>query len=345
MHNGRADVTETVSCEAVPRTRRGWGAVGLLAASGVLCLAMALCYLLRADGCAAITVFPAWVWAVPGLLLALAGWRMGWRAVVALFALWVLYLGVVPEEGRVLLAHRPLPPVAPPPGAIRVVSLNCGGGNPLAADEVLAYHPDIVLLQESPSSRHVEALARRLFPQDPVTLVGVDAAIITHGRLEPMPPPRSLPTLVRGAYVYARVTLPGGRRIGVVSLRLLPPLLRMDLWSPACWRDQRENRQLRRAQLRAITGQYADWPTTEPLILGGDFNAPAGDAVCRLLTPRLHDAFREGGAGWGNTHMSDLPLLRIDQIWLSPNLRATAVTARPTRHSDHRMVVCDLVVR
>jgi len=85
-------------------------------------------------------------------------------------------------------------------------------------------------------------------------------------------------------------------------------------------------------------------PPDTPIILGGDFNAPAGDAVLRLLRPRLHDAFREGGRGWGNTVLNDLPVLRFDQTWLSGDLRATRVHARKTQRSDHRMVVCDILL-
>jgi hypothetical protein len=81
------------------------------------------------------------------------------------------------------------------------------------------------------------------------------------------------------------------------------------------------------------------------VVLGGDFNAPQGDAVFRCLTPRLHDAFREGGRGWGDTITNDVPFLRIDQVWVSRVFRAVSVVTRRTRHSDHRFVVCDLTIR
>ncbi len=80
------------------------------------------------------------------------------------------------------------------------------------------------------------------------------------------------------------------------------------------------------------------------MIIGGDFNAPQGDAVFRLLGPRLHDTFPEGGRGWGNTITNGFPFLRIDQVWASGSIRADRVIARRTRHSDHRIVVCDLVI-
>ena len=61
-----------------------------------------------------------------------------------------------------------------------------------------------------------------------------------------------------------------------------------------------------------------------------------------VLTPRMHDTFREGGRGWGDTVINEFPFLRIDQVWVSGAFQAVNVVARKTRRSDHRMVVCDL---
>ncbi len=83
-------------------------------------------------------------------------------------------------------------------------------------------------------------------------------------------------------------------------------------------------------------------PAGRPMILAGDFNATAGDAVFRLLAPRLRDAFAEAGRGWGNTWPKVLPLVRIDQVWISREWQVVNVTAQRAGPSDHRMVVCDL---
>jgi len=56
----------------------------------------------------------------------------------------------------------------------------------------------------------------------------------------------------------------------------------------------------------------------------------------------LTDAFVQAGRGWGGTHLNELPILRIDQVWLSGEWRALSVTAHRTRNSDHRVVVCDI---
>jgi endonuclease/exonuclease/phosphatase (EEP) superfamily protein YafD len=112
--------------------------------------------------------------------------------------------------------------------------------------------------------------------------------------------------------VQARVFLKSGLEVEVFSLRLVPAVLRLDLWSPDCWREQTRNRRQRRVQLAAIGGRVASLPRHLPVILGGDFNAPQGDAAFRPLTPWLHDAFREGGRGWGDTITNESPFLRID---------------------------------
>jgi endonuclease/exonuclease/phosphatase (EEP) superfamily protein YafD len=186
----------------------------------------------------------------------------------------------------------------------------------------------------------VEQLARRLFGPSGTALVGLDASIIVNGRLAPAPLPPSL----RAYFVQARARLTSGIEAEVISLRLTPAIVRLDLWSPDCWREQTANRRARREQLRAVEQRVSALPPRSTLILGGDFNAPAGDAIFRLLQPRLRDTFRDGGMGWGDTIVNDIPLQRIDQVWVSPFFRAGAVVARKTRNSDHRMVICDLLL-
>jgi hypothetical protein len=43
--------------------------------------------------------------------------------------------------------------------------------------------------------------------------------------------------------------------------------------------------------------------------------------------------------------MNDLALWRIDQFWVSEHFRTVTAKVHKTLHSDHRMVVCDLVVQ
>ncbi|HEX5447284.1 MAG TPA: endonuclease/exonuclease/phosphatase family protein [Pirellulales bacterium] len=218
----------------------------------------------------------------------------------------------------------------------RVVSLNCSTGDVRAADEVASFKPDIVLLQESPGREQLVQLAQQWYGDDGAVIWGRDASIIARGQLVPI----ELPKAVAPNATCARARLASGAQLTVVCLRLAPAIVRLDLWSLDCWRQQMANHRLRRSQLAAIV-RSARPSDGLPLLIGGDFNAPAGDSVFDVLRPALHDAFAEAGRGWGNTIVNNWPFHRIDQVWLSTDLTASQVFAVRTDRSDHRMVVCD----
>ena len=99
-----------------------------------------------------------------------------------------------------------------------------------------------------------------------------------------------------------------------------------------------------RRQILELMQHVEDIPAESHLIVGGDLNSPAGDAALAPLGQRLFDTFQKGGRGWGCTGTNEYPLFRVDQIWASRGFRAVSVTAQKTLHSDHRMVVCDLML-
>jgi endonuclease/exonuclease/phosphatase (EEP) superfamily protein YafD len=302
---------------------------------------LAFCYGLRPDRAAAVTLFPAWAWSLPVIVLAALTWRrVRGRPAAAALCVWVAFSLAFAEEPSSLFRGVSGALIPRPSGApLRVVSLNCGGGLPEAAAEVEAYRPDVVLLQEVPKEAAVRAVARRLFGAEAGVCYGWDTAVLARGPITP-----ALPARQERFFVAARVRLPAGAEAEVISLRLTPPVVRFDLWQPGCWEEQLANRRARRAEMRDIMRHLETVPPGLPLIVGGDFNAPAGDAVPRMLSPRLTDTFAQGGRGWGNTVLNDLPISRIDQVWASRAFRARRVTAHQTRHSDHRLVVADLAV-
>jgi endonuclease/exonuclease/phosphatase family metal-dependent hydrolase len=224
---------------------------------------------------------------------------------------------------------------------LRIISLNCAGGNPRAAAELKVYEPDIVLLQESPQRADLEKVAQQLFGTNAAVVAGPDASILVRGQATARP----LLETIRSHYTQAHVRLTSGVEVEVISLRLPPASLRDDLWAAACWRDYTDDRKMRRRLLSAICQNVDSVSRTVPFIIGGDFNTPGGDAVFRLLQPQFHDAFKEGGSGWGNTILNEYPLLRIDQIWLSEHFRAATTLARRTQNSDHRLVICDVLLK
>lgn len=310
-----------------------------------LCLAIAVVSWFQPDSAAVLLLFPRWIWPAPGLLLAVLGWtRRRRRVAVIASILWFVYAGVfVDELGGLLRSQSWSSPhwLAARTNALefRVVSLNCAGGSEEAAAEVASYQPDIVLFQESPLRPKLRGMLSKLVGPEGESLCGPDVSIIARGKLTPVP----LPVPWDVPFSHARVQLPSGISVEVIVVRLHPYKIRADLWSPECWREQHAQRLQQREQLGWLVKYIETIPRDVPLIVGGDFNLPAYDRMLDVLRPRLEDTFREQGAGWGDTLDNDVPFLRIDQIWTSKHFQASAVVARRTANSDHRMVVCDLV--
>jgi len=319
--------------------------LALAVLSVTLLVAAAGCYLYRGATVVAVTIWPPWFWALPGVGLALlSGSRAAGRRTALVLVGWLAAMALLCEEPRALLTcGRDWPDsgwrAARERGdAIRVVSLNCAGGSVEAAAEALRYDPDLVLLQESPSAPELRELLAHHAAYGLVW--GFDASVIARGSVTP----RRVARADRAFVTAAEVKL-SGRRLVVLDTRLVLPYLGTDLWHAAGWRNAREAHGARCEQLSALA-RYADAvPADVPLIVGGDFNTPPGDSLFRLLPPRLHDSFRAAGFGLGNTIINAAPLSRIDQLWVDEHLVPRAVVARKTQHSDHRIVICDVVFR
>src|SRR5262245_45508516 len=130
----------------------------------------------------------------------------------------------------------------------------------------------------------------------------------------------------------------------MVSVRLNPGHARLDLWSRDCWRAEREGHVARVQLMGSLAQRLSAVPGARALIVGGDSNASGGDAVFRPLHARLQDSFPAARREWGEAMMNDLPIVRFDRVSVGGGLRAASVVARRTRHSDHRLVVCDLLL-
>lgn len=285
------------------------------------------------------TIFPVSIWFVAGLSLAIFfGGPRKWRT--GLVIAWLIAATVLGDAPQSMIRQFiPSGPDATDKGnEVRVVSLNCLS-KPGAVRECMSLEPDIILLQEFPYRAALQQIAAD-FPVYSVVW-STDASILVRGSVTPFATPRKL----TGGYVCANVHLTNGVKFKVASLRLIHSPLRFDIWNRQAWSEFARNRRQRRKQLTDILRGINAPLQEDPIVIGGDFNAPARDAIFDLLKPNLRDAFPEAGRGWGKTIVNDFPVQRIDQVWISSHFHAQSVTARKTLHSDHRMVVCDLLLR
>ncbi|MHB0912240.1 MAG: endonuclease/exonuclease/phosphatase family protein [Armatimonadota bacterium] len=192
------------------------------------------------------------------------------------------------------------------------------GGIEAVARAILAERPDVVCLQET-NGFPISELQRR-FPG--WHIVNVQETAILAKR----------PFTCR-AYAMpdtGRVALAADfGEITVLNVHVMPGSIRA-------------RRGTRVEQVRRI-GEILD-ALPGPVVLTGDFNTPPRGRLYRRLARRMDDAWTRGGLGFGYTYRSDLPVLRIDHIFVSG---ARVVSCRVARSgaSDHRPVTAVLETR
>jgi hypothetical protein len=221
---------------------------------------------------------------------------------------------------------------------LRVVSLNCAGGDINAAKEITQYEPDMVFLQESPPLKDLKALADKLFSDGGEFVLEGDTTILARGLVTKTEVSNEQRLFMTGA----RISLSSGLEIETLSVHLSPPASGTNLFSPDCWREHRDDKRMRLKQIAAIKKHLDLISDTTPLVVGGDFNASPWIKASKLLSPRLCDSFKQAGVGWPGTGPSHIPLWRIDQIWTSNHFKIIKVRSENCKHSDHRIVICDL---
>ncbi len=309
-------------------------------------------YARRWDKVAALTVFPFWAWGLLGLGLAGFAWLMTrQRLALAVAALWLVTVVVFSDETRPLLRSWRTGPEPGMPAAMadgrkvrRVITFNCKGGqlNPQAPREVIAWEPDVVLFQESASTQVLEQVAQELYGGKPGEhAVGSwECGILTRGKIL-----RSglgnLPSSLS-----ATIQFEDGTVLEAASVHLRGAETDVRLYKKEALYKHAANRLARRAELQKLLTLQSLISGERPALVGGDFNAPAGDAIFRLLTSfGFSDGVPTTGIGWPDTYPNQAPLLRIDHLWSNARLVPLRTRAVRTKHSDHRMVVCDYLMR
>lgn len=307
------------------------------------------CYLRRWDKLAAITVFPFWAWGLLGAGMAGTAWLIARRRPAAwVFLLWAVTIIGGSDETRPLLrlgAERPRPGTPAEASGrrpVRVITFNCKEGmwRPHALEDLLPWEPDVVLLQEAPFPQALQHFTSRLYGNGKGAWAGgANCALLTRGRI--------LHTVTgwQPASLLATVELGPGRLLEVGCVHLKGAETNVRLWKRVAFQDHRANRESRRGELIRLLSMQQIVSRQHPAIIGGDFNAPAGDAVFDLLqNAGFRDAFAECGSGWPDTYPNSAPMLRIDHLWVNSAIQPVRAAAVETLHSDHRMVVCDVLL-
>ena len=291
---------------------------------------------------------PWWYLPVPAILLGALWLRSGVLALAGLAAAAAFLL-----TWGDLFARRPdLAPAAGP--GLTVMTLNVLARNPAHAElaaAVAAEDADLVALQEltSAAAAHLEAALGPRYPHralQPAPESG--AGVLSRHPLRDAEPI----VLSDGEHQAQRLVVdaPGGP-LTLVNLQL--PIPRFT-WSerglgplhlPVGYDGEPRSAELRR--LLALVDRVDG-----PLLVVGDFNMTEYSLDYRRVQARLGDAYRAVGRGFGHTFPrlgavparlpAPWPVLRLDYVWHSPELRPLSARVGPSGGSDHHAVVVRL---
>jgi endonuclease/exonuclease/phosphatase family metal-dependent hydrolase len=304
---------------------------------------------------------PQVVWLGPVILLALLAFKFArrWLWVLAFYCFWIFG----PIMGFSWASRGHVEPVAVGE-SLRFMTCNIKyGRRDLSAllEDVARFKPDVVFLQDVEHAMRgpLGAFFRTWNVCSQGQFVIASRWPLTKVDLRTAPVQENL-----DEYLLRAVLHLGGRPISLYNVHLLSPreglnAMRVARKRPAhvseALQELQDNVELRIIEARAISALVRQEPGL--VILAGDLNAPDQSLEGRTLREaKLHDAFAEGGRGYGYTYghfllrgrMPWLPgvsWMRIDHIMLSQDLESRWCWTGTDAASDHRPVFADLAVR
>lgn len=290
-----------------------------------------------------LTYAPQPIYALPLAVFTLAALlRLNWRA---------LRLDAVLAAGFLFLFlgfNIPVPSAAPPEDSLKVMTLNIHHGSGGVGEVVRLIRerePHVVCLQEANAYAEwgdpVPLLARKL-PDYRLVRTGEMATL---SRL-PVHSSRVVPLTDRGwrrGALEATVAWKQGR-VKVLNVHLLTSANGKSLaTSRGRLREYLSHTgNIRSEQIASIL----EWrkQQSDPVIVTGDFNTPPRGRLYSRLTREMQDTFEQCGAGFGYSYSSQIPVLRIDYVFVSDGIRPVQCETLPVRVSDHRPVLAHVVV-
>ena len=141
----------------------------------------------------------------------------------------------------------------------------------------------------------------------------------------------------------------GSQKIRLIQFHLESVNRLMDLKNhqPLSWLEKIASyftaMRIRAIQVDAISKYIANSPY--PIIACGDLNDFQWSYCYNKLTNKLIDAYKNSGWGVGSTFPSVNPIVRIDYIFYSPELLASASMVKQCTYSDHRPILTKFILQ
>jgi len=304
-----------------------------------------------------VNVLPPFVWFgafAPGALLGFAGVRKHWFVLgigVCLVAVAATedvrpWLRLFPGRARGRFLQTRAASVlaeAKRTVALRVITWNVASGREgttEAAEQLSEMDADIVFLQESGATRVWNAVRESDYFRGYHLLKSHSKGLLS--RFPAVRIPNGPLPSWRGAVWEVEVA--PGRKIICINVHLRRQLLTTRWLRSPDMPALREAIEYSRGRLENLQQTLDYFRRRAPVILAGDFNLPAGYADVRPLREGFQDCFAARGSGWGATVPSRFPVYRIDLIFVPRDATVYHAQAVPTRFSDHRMTLAEVVL-
>ncbi len=316
-----------------PRATK-WSALGWLGLAPLLLLALLrLVAHDRTFELVALNSFSQWLYLPAWIVLVVAVYAKRGSLVVAAGTLALLQVWWIGPRG---LVAAPLPEVPPSGARFRVMSVNLLGSNRDTegiALEVLRARPDIVLLQEiTPhwQARFEQPDLKQALPARSLITRTDFFGIGIYSRA----PHVAAPLTIAGLPAFRADVPVAGSSVRVYNVHTMPPRTRSAL---PVWNEMM-------SQIVQLMGGERG-----PRLLGGDLNTTPHHAwFQRLLLTGLRGAHEDRGRAlattWPNGGLFPAPPIRLDHLFVSPQLLVLSVSEGEGRGSDHRPVIGDFAI-
>lgn len=208
------------------------------------------------------------------------------------------------------------------PGNVKLFFWNTASNH--SANEIASYicsfDADVIGIVESGIKRKALSVWMNVFSDYHVEVLAGGAALITRGKILS----KERGSLAgRGDFHLLKIDLNGEQFL----------VLLVDIEG-----DPLQSRSPAFEQLSRLIRAHAH----ENLIVMGDFNTPLDSVLFESFRQHLTHAFEHGGLGFPETWPVPMPVLAIDHIWVSKNIRVVSCKLNWSRLSDHRAVVANI---
>ena len=270
---------------------------------------------------------PQQIWAVPSIALAIFFLvRKKWITAAGAMAPILLVLTVLigPPGFRSQSGER---------SDLRVLTWNLyyGKGGPSIPELAISTLPDVICLQEANPWAEKCLEEMLTLPQFKDWHSKVCGELVILSRF----PLKRTGTTYSALWVTANID---GREVMIVCAHLAAPY---DV-RPPTFLDRKKLQAINKLRKVQIDDLMEHLSTDRPAIICGDFNTPPNSGIYRMITSKLTDSFKEAGSGFGLSYKREFPLVRIDHIFVSRQIKPVRCWQPKVNASNHRPLCADI---